>query len=476
MRIGLILDNPRRDLGGIILTVFHLITKGHKVFIIPLYDQGYDVPLLNLDVLVVNYVRKNNIEFLQTYKKLGIFIAVMDTEGGVLPESGNFSPEFLAKSFRQNQASDFVDHYFFWGDQLYSAFKTYSGMLSDQLSLTGCPRYDYCHNRWRGLLGPTSNSYVLVNLNFPSINPWWGNTEYVDNNFIFHSAEKEMKNNIQVHGLNEDSWLSFESQRKKVFAVYLKTISQLAKINPRKDFVLRPHPFENKKIYKTYFNDLLNVTIASEGEVLEVINKSSLVINLNCSTSVEARLLGKVPVSLEFMNSDILRNNVNLPSKISYKAHDFNELNKIIQDVSIEKMDSFQKNKIMSAIKLWFYKCDGNAAYRMACIICDLNYTNTHSNKFKQALCSIKSSYKKFNLRFLIQGLPSFILGSFFLSYIKIKIRPERQMKYSNVLEIKKILDKIAFSEGKQFNFQVKHAQNEITRVKLSSIYCQQIF
>ncbi len=177
MRIGLVLDNPKRDLGGILLIAYQLMKQNHMIFIIPLYDQGYDIPLLNLDLLVVNYVRKNNIEFLQTYKELGIFITVMDTEGGVLPETGNFSPEFLAKLFSRNHGNTFVDHYFFWGEKLQKAFKTHSGMLSSQLSLTGCPRYDYCHRKWKAILGNRSNLYILINLNFPSINPRWGNTE-----------------------------------------------------------------------------------------------------------------------------------------------------------------------------------------------------------------------------------------------------------------------------------------------------------
>ena len=476
MRIGLILDNPKRDLGGILLLAYQIMKQGHLVFIIPMYEQGYDIPVLKLDLLVVNYARKNNIEILRTYKNLGIFIAVMDTEGGVLPETGNFSPEFLAKLFSKNRGGSFVDHYFFWGEKLQKAFEIYSGMLSSQLSLTGCPRYDYCHSKWRASLGNPSNLYILINLNFPSINPWWGNTEYNDGKFKFYSADKEISLAIEINGLNEDSYLSFESERKKVFAKYLSVIRRLAKINPQKHFVLRPHPFENKKIYETYFNGFNNITIDSEGEVLEVINRSNLVINLNCSTSVETRLLGKVPVSLEFINSNILRNNINLPSNISYQAHNFSDLNNIVQDISIEKMDSLKKDKIMSEIKPWFYKCDGNAAKRIANKISSFNYVNTHSNKVEQTLCSIRSSYKKFNLRYLIQGLISLILGSNFLSQLRIKMRPDRQMKYTNIMEVKKRLEKIARSEGKRFNFQVKHARNELTGRKLSSIYCQQHF
>jgi surface carbohydrate biosynthesis protein len=476
MRIGLVLDNPKRDLGGILLIAYQLMKQNHIIFIIPLYDQGYDIPLLNLDLLVVNYVRKNNIEFLQTYKELGIFIAVMDTEGGVLPETGNFSPEFLAKLFSKNHGNTFVDHYFFWGEKLQKAFKIYSGMLSSQLSLTGCPRYDYCHRKWKATLGNRSNLYILINLNFPSINPWWGNTEYNNNKFVFYSADEEISRAIQINGLNKDAYLSFESERKKVFAKYLETIRKLAKINPEKHFILRPHPFENKSIYESYFNNFENIFIDSEGEVLEVINRSKLVINLNCSTSVETRLLGKVPVSLEFINSKILRNNLNLPSNISFQALDFNQLNKIVQDVRIEKLDSPKKNEIMNQIKPWFYKCDGNAAKRMANKVGSFNYVNTHSNKLQQVLCSIKSSYKKFNLRYLIQGLISLVLGSNFLSQLRIKMRPDRQMKYTNILEMIKRLEKIARSEGKPFNFQVKHARNELTGMKLSSIYCQQIF
>ncbi len=476
MRVGLVLDNPKRDLGGILLLAYQLMKQDHEIFIIPLYEQGYDIPVLNLDLLVVNYVRQNNIEFLQTYKKLGIFIAVLDTEGGVLRDSGNLSPEFISKLFRKIQASNFVDHYFFWGEKLYKAFESYSGMFRSQLSLTGCPRYDYCHPKWRSLLGDRSNLYILINLNFPSINPWWGNTEYKKNKFIFNSANEETKRAIKIAGLDGNLYRLFINEQKKVFHIYLKTICQLAQINPEKKIVVRPHPFENQKIYKDYFVNFKNISVDSGGEVLEAINKSSIVINLNCSTSVESRLLDKVPVSLEFLNSNILRNNLNLPTNISFKAYDFNELNKIVKNVSLEKMDHSKKNKISRAIKKWFYKCDGNASYRIANIICGFNYVNFHSNKIEQLICAIKSSYKKFHLRFFIQGIASIILGSNFITQIKNKIHPERQMKYTNILEIKNRLEKIAESEGRKVNFEVKHAKNELTLMKLSSMHCQQIF
>jgi hypothetical protein len=66
MRIGYIVDHPKRDLSGGIMFARALAQRGVETALIPLYEQGHDVPLLGLDGLVVNYARRVNLELVRS--------------------------------------------------------------------------------------------------------------------------------------------------------------------------------------------------------------------------------------------------------------------------------------------------------------------------------------------------------------------------------------------------------------------------
>ena len=67
-RICLIIDNPLRDFDGIVLIAAYLMMKNFEVFIVPMNAQNSDALSLNPDVVLVNYIRKNNLEILNLTK------------------------------------------------------------------------------------------------------------------------------------------------------------------------------------------------------------------------------------------------------------------------------------------------------------------------------------------------------------------------------------------------------------------------
>src|SRR5262245_63028545 len=80
-RVALIVDNPLRDLDGLVLLAYQLAQRGHTAFLVPMYDQVYDVFRLRPDVVLVNYVRANNRDLVRLYRRRGMRVGVLDTEG-----------------------------------------------------------------------------------------------------------------------------------------------------------------------------------------------------------------------------------------------------------------------------------------------------------------------------------------------------------------------------------------------------------
>src|SRR3954468_23286725 len=143
MRVGLVVDHPKRDLPGAVMLGYQLARRGASVVLVPMYEQAVDVPRLGLDALVVNYARPVNLDLMRSFAKAGLALYVLDTEGGVLAEKGGNSPPAMAAYVRGSGYADILSGYFFWGDRLHAAFNDNQAMQPGRLHLTGCPRFDF---------------------------------------------------------------------------------------------------------------------------------------------------------------------------------------------------------------------------------------------------------------------------------------------------------------------------------------------
>ena len=320
MDVGLILDNPKRDLRGIVLLAHELLKRDARVFIVPMYQQGYDLPLIAPDVVVTNYARPNNKALLETYRTLGMQICVIDTEGGVLSESGIDSPDHWSESLRDTGLAPLVDQYFCWGSRVRDAFVRHGAFEPDRVVVTGCPRYDLCAPPWRQILQYRDHGFVLVNTNFSAINP------------AFRASDRDEIRIFKDLGWEADYVDRLFADLRAVFPRYIDAIADAAVDNPSRLFVVRPHPFERASAYTERLGHLNNVRIDGDGDVLNVIANADCVVHLNCGTSVETVLLGKVPIGLEFLNTETMRRHAPLPASLSCGASSRDDLNRLIRD------------------------------------------------------------------------------------------------------------------------------------------------
>jgi hypothetical protein len=92
-------------------------------------------------------------------------------------------------------------------------------------------------------------------------------------------------------------------------------------------------------------------------------------LHLNCGTSVESVMLGRLPVSVEYLNTPHLAGHSTLPSKISFKANSPEALLDAVQRADeIEKSFDFP-GLYEQFIEPWFYLNDGKAAERVAHVV-----------------------------------------------------------------------------------------------------------
>ena len=260
LKVGLVVDNPKRDLKGLILVAKELVADQFaEVFFIPMYYQVTDIQVLDLDVVIVNYARKNNKSIIEGYVSRGIKVFVLDTEGGILSEESTDSPENWARMFNEDGFSDLISGYFFWGQITHSAFKKYSGLNENKLKITGCPRYDQGHSRWKEILNPKYSNHILINTNFSAVNPLHSS-----------SMEGEKRNFLSV-GWEEEYVDELLQSLSIAQAQMINDICYIAEALPDKCFIVRHHPFERGKIYEEAFRNHGNILVDGTGDIFDVI-------------------------------------------------------------------------------------------------------------------------------------------------------------------------------------------------------------
>jgi surface carbohydrate biosynthesis protein len=300
--VCLIVDNPLRDLEGLVLLGRQLATQGADVTLVPMYEQGFDVPALRPDLVLVNYTRPNNADLIKSYKRAGILVGVLDTEG-----IGGKNADQFAGMVKSAGCTDLVDLYCVWGHAQYAAFLKQGTVSAALLQTTGCPRYDFCAPPWRAALPkpPVGSGYVLINTNFPTVNP------------RFSAGSSHEEEAMVKAGFARDFARQFIADAGRAHAAVLDTSIKLARHFSGVEFVLRPHPFENSAAYDA-FAALPNTRVIQSGTSLEWINGAKLLIHQNCSTAIEAAMLKVEPLSLEWFNTPALR--LDASTKVSRSA------------------------------------------------------------------------------------------------------------------------------------------------------------
>jgi len=347
--VALVVDNPLRDLDGLVLLAWQLAKRGATAYLVPMYRQAFDIPALKPDFALVNYLRPNNGDLLLLYRSLGISVGVLDTEGA----GGKDAQHFAAMVSRMDCAR-YLDMYCVWGEGQYQAFRSAGILEESRLHLTGCPRFDFCAAPWRDSLpSVSSQGFVLINTNFPTVNPRFS-----------RQPEQEVISMVQA-GYEESFARQFIADAQNAWEGMIGATRSIARAYPDTPFILRPHPFENEQPYTAI--DLPNVEVQQSGTVLPWLAASRLLIHQNCSTAVEATMLGVEPLSLDWLSTEALY--LEGPTVVSTRVRNECEL---IEQVgrqltgTADPPDASVLKARRALIRAVYFRVDGQSASRVA--------------------------------------------------------------------------------------------------------------
>ena len=352
VKVCLVLDNPLRDLDGLILLAWQLAARGAEAYLIGMYEQAADVAQIGADVVVANYVRANNRDLLAAYRRRGLRTVVLDTEGA----PGN-SSDMLADSVRRQRASNLVDEYLVWGSDQRATFVRSGAMPANRVHATGCPRFDFCADPWRRTLDCPQGvepGYVLVNTNFPIVHPRFSG-----------SVAHEVAGAVAV-GYEAGFVDRYVVEARRAHAAMLECVAALSRRLPNVRFVVRPHPFECAEPYRR-LESAGNVHVRQDGTAIQWLHYAAALVHLNCSTALEAVMLDREPLCPEWINSEDLY--LDGPTRVSRRTPNLSALAESLEALAVGH--SLGRDPSLDAartdlIERLYLAADGRAAARAA--------------------------------------------------------------------------------------------------------------
>lgn len=452
-RVGLVVDHPVRELDGALLVAHQLRSRGAEPFIVPMYNQGFDVPRLGLDALVMNYVRTANHELIRSYAGAGLDVYVLDTEGGILAQQGGNSPAAMAAALSASGIDKHLAGYFFWGPAVRDAFEGTTSLPSERLHVTGCPRFDFVAPRWRPMLDRQRSGYVLLNTSFTLVNP------------RFSTEKRGETVTMKKAGWDPGYVDKLYDDMVTIFDEYLDVVRRLSARLPAQQFLLRPHPFESVPTYEKAFARLPNVTIDPTGNVLAAIHNATAVVHLNCGTAIESLMLDKLPIQLEFLNTPLTSKHAVLPGRVSANATSFDDLVDQLSDLAGRVAAHPFAAMHDEHVRPFFFEKDGGAAARVAQVIVGRN----QGRRWYSSVAAIKGSRPRPRPGQLASGLASLAVGSAATEALRSFVVPKRQGKLIDPTAANEVLSRIAdVSQGRPA--KAERAKSRAIGARLTSV------
>lgn len=354
-RIALIVDHPQRDLAGLVLTAAELCQRGATCHLVSLNLKDREIWALAPDFVLLNFFRRSNESFARRLRSAGIGYGLLDTEGAVWADVGAYAENLWHDDALMKGAACVC----MWGPRLAEYLLQHQRFASRQVTVTGCPRFDFYNPHWRSVLWQgaaggegAKRPQILVNTQYGTVNSRLVSPET-------NAAELE-----NVHGWSRarvERYLEAESQ---AIEAIVELVSRLSRELPEVDFLLRPHPFESPEIYRRRLGAFSNVAIDGDGPVQPRILSAVAVIQRSCTTAIEAALAGVPGLSPQWVPAPSVNP---MAEAVSEPCASYAELESHVRSIldGSYRRSAAVSSQLESVVHDWFCSSDGRAHERV---------------------------------------------------------------------------------------------------------------
>lgn len=268
MKIALIVDNPKRDLVGLVLLSLSLKKFSHDVYLVPSNLRFYEIGKIQPEYVIFPNLRWPNIKLAKFLKDCKVKVGVLETEGAF---SNNLT-RWVQVYDRSEKFNEIVDDWFFWGENYKDEFLKQHNVDSNKVHIVGNPKFDIYQNTKIS----DKKKNILIATSFPFFN-----------SNLKKASELKSRKKHKIY--NDNDLSNIYSKQKNQFNQIIDIVNSLSLKYPDYIFKIRPHPFEKKSSYKKIFNNT-NIVVENKELSHNAIMNNSLLIHFVSSLCFEAAL------------------------------------------------------------------------------------------------------------------------------------------------------------------------------------------
>lgn len=281
--VALPIENKVREFSGKLWLGINLVREGYEVVLGPSWEIKPAINIIQPEVYFTKDPGDGNISFFKRLQESNVYVC------GISPEAAlNSKTEYHAEN--KQQVINTLDAYFAWGTEPADALRKNYDDINRKLHITGNPRFDLLVNELNSVyatsgddIRATYGNFILINTNFAMGNP-------LNRERRFEIAEKTVPGR---------DLLREERQSLRVLYSFLELVLYLIDEDIDHSIVLRPHPGEDHSTYERLFDRYETVHVKHEGDVRSWIHAADGVVHHDCTTGVEAALMGTPVVSYQ---------------------------------------------------------------------------------------------------------------------------------------------------------------------------------
>lgn len=351
LRIGIIIDNKKRDLAPLINLTIELLKKDNIVYLIPLNLATTEIKFLNINHLVINYARAYLDSTIDYARKYGATISVLDTEGSV--ES---SDQHVINKFDSNVLEKMTscDNYFFWGEKIASLAKNSIMPARINTHITGSPKTDllsFKFKKFRQHFVSSDEKYILFSFRYPLIDPKFSSYAAELESYCFHTKAKKADAEVFFKQLS--------TEKNEMIQLVRETATKFSNTK----IVLRLHPFEDIKEQDLQSLNLPNIEIDNKNDISIALENAICLVHRGCSTSVEARIMNIYAITPDWTPFSLNTNIDSCSNFIKDKSDFFSFIEKLIHNKN--KLCQYDLS-LEGLIRNYFTSSEGNNAKLIA--------------------------------------------------------------------------------------------------------------
>lgn len=378
------METKSREFQSRTLLAYNLVKKGYGVIITR--DYGEKVKIFPKGTFLLNNIFETNNHLLKKITKQNNDIVVLDEEGLVYVSEEQYLKRVPEKNL------DLISKFLCFGKEQYEILARSFPNYKDKFAITGNPRINLLNNNFDAVehdsvneIKNNHNPYILIVSNFTMVNLFGAGLDLKDR------YNQILQKYYRLKFINSDEDLeefnSSFNHINSIFESFLHLVGVLAEKYPDYKIIIRPHPSEDKRIWKELEKKYQNVRVLFEGGLTEWIKSSDLVIQNSCTSAIESLFLDKNCISYRpFINDKF---DQPLPNKLSYNVGNLKELLEITDRLYANKNDDIIKKhypayKEMAEEHISFSETDKSVSKIVDVISSENNHKTYYSeNVFK---------------------------------------------------------------------------------------------